>query len=201
VTSVLNLAGSEYDLGNVVFAVLDECEHRRRGYEDSVGAQARKTALGRLAKIKAAYDELGGSAAYWSTVETEVLETALPQYVAAAEEMNVLERTKFGVWRGGDPLARFVFALLGLILGGIIIALPFIPIVENMFAFALAILGFTYPEMKRWTHERRHFKALNRIVNEAVRYQQNARLKYLTNEDFGDSAEPQRALTPPENEG
>ena len=29
--SVLNLAGSPFDFGNVLFAVLQECEHRRRG--------------------------------------------------------------------------------------------------------------------------------------------------------------------------
>ena len=28
---MINLAGSSYDYGNVLFAVLQECEHRRRG--------------------------------------------------------------------------------------------------------------------------------------------------------------------------
>jgi hypothetical protein len=184
---MLNIAGPEFDLGNIVYVVLEECEHRRRGFDDSVDAQVRSTARARLGKIKAAYDEFGGSPAYWAAVETEVMETALPQYVAAAEEMNDLERSKFGIWRGADPLARLMFALAGLTIGGIIIALPFIPIFERLFAFALAGLGFAYPELKRWTHERRHAKALNRIVSDAARYQQNARLHYMTTNDIRES--------------
>jgi hypothetical protein len=184
---MLNIAGPEYDFGNVVFVVLEELEHRRRGFEDSVEAQALKAAHARLAKIKAAYDEFGGSTSYWKALENEVLETALPQYIAAAEEMNALERAKYGIWRGGDPLARFTFALAGLTIGGIIVALPFIPIFEQLFAFALAVLGLLYPELKRWTHERRHFRLLNRLVADAARYQQNARLHYMTTDDIRES--------------
>ncbi len=181
---MLNIAGPNYDFGNVVYIVLEECEHRRRGFEDSLEAQAIKTARARLEKIKASYDEMGGVPAYWNALETEVMETAMPQYIAAAKEMNALERAQYNIWRGGDPLARCVFALAGLTIGGIIIALPFIPIVERLFAFALAIFGFLYPELKRWTHERRHFKLLNRLVADTARYQQNARLHYMTTNDI-----------------
>jgi hypothetical protein len=184
---MLNIAGPEYDLGNVVFVVLEECEHRRRAFEDELDAPLLGTARERLAKIKAAYEEFGGSSAYWSAVEKEVLETAMPQYIAAAAEMNALEREHYGVWRGGDPIARFVFALAGLIIGSIIIELPFIPIFEVTFAFALTLIGFFYPELKRWTHQRRHFKLLNRLVDDAARYQQNARLHYMTTNDIRES--------------
>jgi hypothetical protein len=200
---MLNIAGPEYDFGNVVFVVLEECEHRRRGFEDSVEAQSLRTARARLAKIKAAYDEFGGSPVYWTALETEVIDTVMPQYISAAEEMNALEQAKFGVWRGGDPLARFVFALAGLTIGGIIIALPFLPIFERLFAFALAAGGFLYPELKRWTHERRHVKVLNRLVADAVRYQNNARLHYMTTNDIRESftlAAPEKAIDAPHKE-
>ena len=109
---MLNIAGPEYDFGNVVFAVLQECEHRRRGYDDQeLEQQLMVTAKKKLAKIKKAYDEFGGSPSYWESLETEVLKTAMPQYMVAAREMNALERAKFGVWRGGDPLARIAFAV------------------------------------------------------------------------------------------
>ena len=59
---MLNIAGPEYDFGNVVFAVLQECEHRRRGFDDAeLDAQLIATARAKLRKIKAAYDEFGGS--------------------------------------------------------------------------------------------------------------------------------------------
>jgi hypothetical protein len=188
VSSVLNIAGPEYDFGSIVFVVLEECEHRRRGFErDELEFRLTEIAKEKLKKIKAAYDEFGGSAAYWSSLEKEVLQTALPQYIDAAEEMNALERRKFDIWRGGDPAARFTFALIGLIIGSILIALPFVPIFEAMFAFALAAGGFLYPEIKRYTHERRHYRVLNRLVGEAQQYQQNAKLHYMTTTDIRES--------------
>jgi len=194
---MLNIAGPEYDFGNVVFVVLEDCEHRRRGFDDEdLEEQLHVTARARLAKIKAAYDEFGGSAAYWTALDAEVMETALPQYIVAAREMNALERNRFGVWRGGDPLARFVFGLGGLLIGSIIIAIPFIKIVEAMFAFALAAGGIFYPEIVRYTHERRHFKLLNRLVADSARYQDNARIHYMTTNDIRESF----ALAAPERE-
>lgn len=185
---MLNIAGPEYDLGNVVFVVLEECEHRRRGFEDEdFSKQLLRVAREKLGKIKKAYDEFGGSQGYWSALEKEVLETAMPQYIAAAREMNALEQSKFGIWRGGDPAARIAFALGGLLIGGIIITLPFFPIIERMFALALGVIGFIYPELKRYTHERRHFRVLNRLVTEATQYQQNARLHYMTTSDIRES--------------
>src|SRR5205085_4567692 len=131
---MLNIAGPEYDFGSVVFVVLEECEHRRRGIEeDDPTHELNAIAKSKLAKIKAAYDEFGGSPVYWKSLETEVMETAMPQYIEEARHMNELERHAFGLWRGADPVARFVFALIGLFIGSIIIALPFIPIFEAMF--------------------------------------------------------------------
>lgn len=186
--SVLNIAGPEYDFGSVVFAVLQECEHRRRGFDrDELELQLMNTAKAKLAKIRKAYDEFGGAPSYWQSLETEVLQTAIPQYIDAAKEMNELERSHFGVWRGADPLARFTFASIGFAIGIVIILIPFIPIVEIAFAIALAALGFFYPEMKRYTHERRHFRLLNRLVTDAARYQSNARLHYMTTQDIRES--------------
>jgi len=182
---MLNIAGPEYDFGSVVFVVLEECEHRRRGYDDEdLEQHLRGVARAKLAKIKAAYDEFGGSFSYWKALESEVMETAMPQYIRAAEEMNRLERTGWDVWRRGDISARFLFALCGLMIGSLLVAIPFIPIFEAMFAFALAILGFMYPDLKRYTHERRHAKLLNRLVGDAARYQQNSKLHYMTTTDI-----------------
>lgn len=185
---VLNIAGPEYDFGSVVFVVLEECEHRRRALEnDELEFRLMETARAKLKKIKAAYDEFGGSPVYWQSLQTEVLETAMPQYVKAAREMNTLERANFGIWRGGDPAARFTFALGGLVLGSVIIALPLVAVFEAMSAVVLTAAGAVYPEIKRYTHERRHFRLLNRLVTDAAAYQQNARLHYMTTTDIRES--------------
>jgi len=188
---MLNIAGPEYDFAQVLFAVLQECEHRRRGVEpESLDRVLREIAREKLATIQAAYDEFGGSAQYWRELEKEVIDTALPQYILAAADMNEMERNGFGVFRRGDPAARFVLALGGLLIGSVIVAMPFIPIVEDLFAFALTGLGFFYPDIVRFTYERRHVHLLNRLVADADRYQTNAKLHYMTTQQIRESFAP-----------
>ncbi len=194
---MLNIAGPEYDFGSVVFVLLEECEHRRRGFADDVlEEKLLATARAKLAKIKEAYDEFGGSPVYWKALETEVFETVMPQYVHAAAKMNRLEETGFDIWRGGDVSARILFALGGLLTGALFLAVPFIAkLFEAMFAFAAAGLGFFYPDLKRYNYERRHFNLLNRLVKDSAQYQANSRLHYMTTTDIRESfssAEPNR---------
>ena len=185
---MLNIAGPEYDFGHVVYAVIQECEHRRRGLDERNTADELMTvARGKLAQIKAAYDEFGGSSSYWKELETEVLKTAMPQYIAVAKEMNTLERSGWDVYRRGDLAARGLFGLGGLIVGVFVKALPLIPTLENIFVFALAAAGLIYPDLVRYMHERRHSRTLNRIVSEAAEYQKNAKLHYMTTRQIRDS--------------
>jgi hypothetical protein len=182
---MLNTAGWDYDYGQVVYAVLQECEHRRRSSDDAHFDRAvEKAASDKLTRIKAAYDEVGGTPEYWEALEKEVLDVIVPQYAHAALRMNALERTNFDLWRGGDVAARATFALIGLLVGSIIIALPFVPIAEDMFAFALTAGGFFYPDLKRYTFERRYSKLLNRLIADSTTYQENARIRYMTSADF-----------------
>jgi len=188
---MLNIAGSEYDYAQVVYVVLQECEHRRRSFEDaSFDEEVRSCAAEKLAEIKATYDECSGSASYWEALEKEVDDVVLPQYIAAARSMTESERDNFAIWRGGDLGARFAFALAGLFIGSVIIALPFIPIFEDMFAFALTAAGFLYPDLKRFMFERRYTKVLNRLVADSARYQENSRLHYMTTQDIQKAFEP-----------
>jgi len=178
---MLNLAGTSYDYGNVLFAVLQECEHVRRGLlPNEAEARLRETARSKLAEIRVSYEERGGTDPYWNDLEREVLEVTLPQYLPAAVEQTRLERCSYDLWRQGDPAARAAFTLLGLILGGLIVLAPFIPIWEDAFAFVLAVAGFLYPEMKQLFFDRRHARFLNRLIVQAEKYQKDSRLHYLS---------------------
>ena len=199
---MINLAGSSYDYGNVLFAVLQECEHQRRGLLPNE-AEARLLAIAKkkLSEIRVSYTECGGTAGYWRTLEKEVLETALPQYIPAAIEQTRLEKTNYGLWRQADPVARAVFGLLGLVLGGLIVMAPFIPIWEDTFAFLLAAAFFLYPEIKKGVHDVRHSRLLNRLILQAEAYQKNERIHYVSEaqieEEFAEldetaKAEPKR---------
>jgi hypothetical protein len=177
---MLNLTGPEFDVANVVHAVLADCEHRRRAVTADLRQALEESARRKLAIARAAFDEARGDPAYWSTVEHEVMLTALPQYVRIADRQNRLERTHYDVWRNGDLGARAIFALVGLTVGGIIVAVPFIPIFIDAFAFFLAVCGWFYPDLKKLLHDFSYTRRLNAILAEAVRYQQRSSMEYVT---------------------
>lgn len=180
--AILNLAGPEFDLGNVLFAVLQECEHRRRAFEpDEARDKLAAAARDKLAEIRESYREAGGTASYWEVVEQEVLDTSLPQYIAGALEQNRLERENYGTWRGGDPLSRIVFGLGGVTVGGILLRIPATPVPLDMTSLvALAAGGLLYPEVKRLYHDWRHSRLLNRLVIAAEAYQKDPRIHYVS---------------------
>ncbi len=187
---MLNIAGSQFDFGHVVYAVLQECEHRRRGVDPAAfEAGIEACAKEKLGEIKVAYAEMKGSKSYWETLQKEVLETVIPQYEGPARTITELERNAWNVFRGGDIAARLTFALVGLLIGVAIIKAPFIPIVEDVFAFATTGAGFFYPDIKRYYYEHQFMKLLNKLVGESDRYQQNARLSYTTFKELEESFE------------
>ena len=183
---MLNLAGREYDFGPVLFAVLQDCEHRRRSLPPDDGEAAAKLAeiaREKLAEIAPCYTEAGGSPAYWRELEREVLDTALPQYARAAAAQTRLELDSYGLWRQGDPLSRLALGLAGLTVGGLIVKAPFIPIFDDAFAFVLAAASFFYPEIKRLVFDWRHSRLLNRLIVQAERYQ-HRQLPYVSEADL-----------------
>ena len=178
---MLNVAGSSFDYGNVLFAVIQECEHVRRGLlPNEAQGRLMEAARRKLGEIRESYVECGGTPGYWQELEREVLETSLPAYIPEAIEQTRLEKSGYDVWRRGDASARLLFALSGLVLGALLILLPPRLIVENAFAFILALGGFLYPEIKQLVADFRHSRFLNRMVAEAEAYQKNARIHYLS---------------------
>ena len=198
--STLNSAGHSFEFGNVNFAVIHECEHRRRGLlPDQLDAALMDIARGKLAQIHDSYVEAGGTASYWKALEREIFETTMPQYIAQAREKNRLEKCNYELWRGGDLASRAVLALGALAIGGLIVALPFIPIFEDAFAFFLALSAWFYPELKRLMFEHRHAQVLNRLIVDAERYQHDHRIHYVSQaaleEAFQTPALPARSQT------
>ena len=177
---MINPAGRSYDFDSVLFAVLQECEHRRRSFLPAEAEQQILSLAGKkLDDIEPAYREAGGNSAYWQQLKREVLETVIPQYIPRAIEQSRLEKTNYDLWRQGDLLARVLMALAGLTVGGLIIQAPFIPIFWKPFAFLVAAGCWFYPEMKRLTSDYRHSRLLNRLISASDRYQKNSRLHYL----------------------
>jgi hypothetical protein len=178
---MLNLAGSSYDFGNVLFAVLQECEHARRGLlPNEAEARLMEIARRKLEEVRASYEECGGTPGYWQMLEREVLETTMPQYIPAAVEQTHLEKSGYGVWRQGDPAARSLFGMAALSIGALLIVVPPNLLAERGFAFLLAAAGFLYPEIKQGYFDYRHSRLLNRLISRAERYQKNSRIHYVS---------------------
>ncbi|SRR6266852_2885432 len=178
---MFNYAGPEFDFGSVVYAVLTDCEYRRRALEpEQVEVALRASARDKIDRIGEAYAATGGAETYWHDLEREVMETAVPRYLRDAVDQTRNERTGYGVWRGGDLLARLAFALIGLTIGGIIIALPFIPIFEDAFAFVLAAGSFLYPDIRRVLTDWRYAREMNTIVIDAQKYQMQLASRYVS---------------------
>lgn len=195
---MLNLAGPAHDLGDVLFTVLQECEHARRAFApDEAPERLRETARAKLEEIRESYEECGGTETYWRLVEREVMDTALPQYIPAAIEQTRLEAGNYDLWRKGDPLARAAFGLLGLVIGALIIALPWIPRIENTFAFLLAVAGVLYPEIRKTFFDHRHSRLLNRLIVEAERYQRNEKIQYMSEARLQEELEAVGRIPPP----
>jgi len=168
----LNLAGAEYDFGSVIYLVLGECEHRRRSYTpDELEGELMSAARAKLGELRPGFVAAGGPEGYWSLLEREVMGTVMPQYLRRTARQNRLEESGYEVWREGDVVARVVFALCALTIGGLVIAAPFIPIWEDAFAFVLAILAWFYPELKKAREDGRHAELLNRLIAEGQQYQ------------------------------
>lgn len=176
---MINVAGSEFDFGRVVYAVLADCEHRRRSVTGDEAAELRSIAAETLSDVRRAYADRGGTERYWELVQAEVMDTAVPRYVRAAAAQNAAERSGYGVWRKGDLVARLIFALIGLTIGGAIVAAPFIPIFEDAFAFTIAVGAFVYPDIRRLLTDVRYSRELNAIVAAADQYQRQLRITYV----------------------
>ena len=178
---MLNVAGPSFDFGNVLFAVLQECEHVRRGLlPNEAHGRLLEAARRKLAQIQESYVENGGTPGYWEELEREVLETSMPAYIPEAIEQTRLEKSGYGVWRRGDAVARVVFTLTGLALAVLIIKSPLIWIAEDTLALILAVGGLLFPEIMQLVADFRHSRLLNRMIAEAEKYQKNARIHYLS---------------------
>lgn len=178
---MLNLAGPSFDFGNVLFAVLQECEHVRRGLlPNEAHGRLLEAARRKLAQIRESYVENGGTPGYWEELEREVLETSMPAYIPHAIEQTRLEQSGYGVWRRGDAVARVIFTLTGLALAVLIIKSPLPWIAEDTLAFILAAGGLLFPEIMQLVADFRHSRLLNRMVAEAEKYQKNSRIHYVS---------------------
>jgi hypothetical protein len=100
----------------------------------------------------------------------EVVESVLlPRYLKLAQSENEAAAKEYGLWRGGDLVARGAFALCGLVLGALLVWIPWIPVYEKWVPWALFVLGPFLPDAYFWWYRRKHEKKLEALVSDLAR--------------------------------
>jgi len=154
----------------VTLRVLDHLERRRVAIVDDP-AQVEAAVVEALVPVRKEYQEAELPIAFWEGLETEVRAIVPRAWRAVAQPYSHKEKREFGLWRGGDPVARLTYVLAGLTLGGLILWAPFIPIWEKWFPFVLAFGAWWLPDAQvRW-HKRAYARALGRIAAQVARAQ------------------------------
>jgi hypothetical protein len=162
-----------YQLGAVGRFLLDQFELRRPGLASvtpEVERELRQQAEAEIVQMERQLHELGiEDTQYWHRVRRVVDEILLPRYAKIAQQEIDLAARGYGIWRGGDLLARAAFAAVGLVLGIVCVELPYIPIEVRWFPVVPFMLGPLLPDAVVALYRRRHRKKLDSLVEDLAR--------------------------------
>lgn len=160
-----------YSLPFIGGVLISSMERRRPGlgpWSDKTRDELKKSFDAELAELRRGFFELFDDAPYWDKVEKSLREICFPRYCAEAEKQTALEGRQYGIWRGGDIVSRATYALGGLIVGILMVKIPFIPIPPtwDLFAFATMLGAPFIPDAQVALAKRRYNKSLKAIVSD-----------------------------------
>jgi hypothetical protein len=155
-------------LAGVLIAAAERVRPGLGPWSPKAEARLRDVFATELADVRARFLELFGDPAYFDRLQETLLGVALPRYLAAAERQTALEKRDYGLWRGGDLVARGVYAAAGFALGLFLVKAPFIPIPTtwDLLAFAFLLGAPFIPDAQVWLLKRHHRNALRAIVED-----------------------------------
>ena len=160
----------KYKLAAVGRFLLEQFELRRPGIREwtpELEASLRQQAEAELLQMERQLHELEiDDPQYWQRVRRVVDEILLPRYAKAATDELALAKREYGIWRGGDLVARGAFALAGFILGIIAVEVPYIPIQAKWFPALLLVAGPLFPEAVQGWYRWRFRRKLEGLVRD-----------------------------------
>ncbi len=148
---------ARYQLPELSAHVLGLLERRREGigaWGPEAEGKLTETANQALAEAGKQFSELADDKPYWARMEKSVLKVALPRYFAAAKEQQALEANKYGVWRGGDIVARGAYALAGALIA-LVVSRTVLPKFLELLPVLLLVFGPMIPDVQVWAARRR----------------------------------------------
>lgn len=164
---------SRYQLGEVGRYLIEQLELRRPGIQEwtpKLEASLRQQLEGELQQMERQCRELGvDDAQYWQRIRRALDDILLPRYGALAKAEIALQKREYGVWRGGDLVARGVFGLAGFILGIIAVEVPYIPIEAKWFPALTLLAGPLFPDLVVGWYRWRFRRKLAELVKDLTR--------------------------------
>lgn len=163
----------KYGLAAIGSFLLQQFELRRPGLKEwtpQVEASLRQQAEAELLQMERQLKELEiDDPQYWQRVRRVLDEILLPRYAKLATDEIALAARDYGIWRGGDLVARGTFALVGFILGIIAVELPWIPVYEKWFPALLLLFGPVFPDLALWWYRQRYRRRLEELVRDLAK--------------------------------
>jgi hypothetical protein len=158
----------KYRLAAVGRFLLEQFELRRPGLKEwspQLEASLRQQAEAELVQMERQLHELEiDDREYWQRVRRVVDDILLPRYAKLATDELALAKREYGLWRGGDLVARGTFAVAGFVLGIIAVEVPYIPIYAKWFPVIPLLVGPTFPDIVMWWYRRRYQRRLDELV-------------------------------------
>jgi hypothetical protein len=159
---------ARYQLKDLSAHVLGLLERRREGigpWSPEAESKLTERATEALAEAGKQFAEVADDKPYWARVEKAVLEVALPRYFAIARQQQALEANKYGVWRGGDLIARGTYAVVGLLVA-FVLSRTVLPEFLELLPVVLFLFGPLIPDLQVWAARRRWSNKLQGLVDE-----------------------------------
>lgn len=163
----------KYRLEAVGRYLLEQFELRRpgiRAWTPELEASLRAQAEGEIAQMERQLHELEiDDPQYWQRVRRVLDDILVPRYAKIVIDELALAQREYGIWRGGDLVARGVFALAGFVVGIIAVESPYIPIYEKWFPALLLVGAPFFPEAVMAWHRFRFRRKLSALLGDLAK--------------------------------
>jgi hypothetical protein len=160
----------KYGLAAVGRYLIEQFELRRPGLREwtpQFEASLREQAEAEIVQMERQLKELEiDDPQYWQRVRRVIDEIILPRYAKVVTDQLALEKREYGLWRGGDLVARGTYAVAGFILGIIAVEVPYIPIYAKWFPAVTLIAGPLLPDLVVGWYRLKYRRKLNGIVRD-----------------------------------
>jgi hypothetical protein len=163
----------KYRLAAIGRFLLESFERRRPGLRDwtpEIEASLRREADAQIHQMERQLSEMGiEDPEYWARARAALQDILVPRYAALVQDELALQKRDYGIWRGGDLVARGVFAVVAFLLGVLAVELPYIPIYAKWFPALLLIAGPLLPDAILWWYRQRYQRKLQALVEDLAR--------------------------------